>query len=67
MLSTVLHLVLYFVGREWQVRESLESGKLNVINQALISVENILLPLLHTKLGLMKQFINLSLEHLRCT
>ena len=34
----------YFVGREWQVREGLEPSKLNVINQALISVENILPP-----------------------
>ena len=47
----------YFVGREWQVRDSLEPGKLNVINQALISVEKILLSLLHIKLGLMKQFV----------
>ena len=36
---------------------SLEPGKLNVISQAMISVEKILLPLLHFKLGLMKQFV----------
>lgn len=47
----------HYVRREWQVRQDLKPGSHNVINQALIPVEKILLPPLHIKLGLVKQFV----------
>ena len=39
------------------MREHLQPGSHNVINQSLIPVEKILLPPLHIKLGLIKQFV----------
>ena len=47
----------HFTRREWPVREHLQPGSHNVINQSLIPVEKILLPPLHIKLGLIKQFV----------
>jgi hypothetical protein len=47
----------HFVTREWPVRQDLNPGTHNVINQPLIPVEKILLPPLHIKLGLVKQFV----------
>ena len=47
----------HFVRREWPVRHDLKPGAHNVINQSLIRVEKILLPPLHIKLGLVKQFV----------
>ena len=48
----------HFIRREeWQVREHLQSGLHNFINQSLIPVEKILLPPLHIKLGLVKQYV----------
>ena len=58
----------YLVRREWQAREGLEPGKLNMVS---ISVEKILLPPLHVKLGLMKQFVRAlntagaAIQHIR--
>lgn len=39
------------------MRQSLQPGSHNVIEEPLIDSQNIILPLLHIKLGLMKQFI----------
>ncbi|PZC80047.1 hypothetical protein B5X24_HaOG215516 [Helicoverpa armigera] len=47
----------HWITKIWPLRENMEVGKANVINEPLISRENILLPPLHIKLGLMKQFI----------
>ena len=47
----------HLVRREWPLRGSLEHGKNNVINQALIPVNKILLPPLHIKLAPVKQLI----------
>lgn len=41
----------------WPLRESLTVGKANVINESLLSREKIILPPLHIKLGMMKQFV----------
>ena len=41
----------------WPTREELTPGMYNVIRKPLVSRENVLLPPLHIKLGLVKQFI----------
>ena len=47
----------HWVQKEWPKRKSLEVGNKNVINESLINRDKILLPPLHIKLGLMKQFV----------
>lgn len=47
----------HWTRKVWPLRENMEVGKANVVHEPLISRENILLPPLHIKLGLMKQFI----------
>jgi len=41
----------------WLTREELMPGRYNVIKEPLVSREKVLLPLLHIKLGLLKQFV----------
>jgi hypothetical protein len=41
----------------WPEREQLQPGSKNVSNVSLVVREKILLPLLHIKLGMMKQFV----------
>ena len=43
--------------KDWPVREELVVGENNVINEPLVECDSILLPPLHIKLGLMKQFV----------
>lgn len=43
--------------KDWPKRDSLEPGKKNVLQKALIDRNKVLLPPLHIKLGLMKQFV----------
>lgn len=43
--------------RNWPSRETLIPGKQNVINAPLVSRDRIILPPLHIKLGLIKQFV----------
>ena len=43
--------------KDWLVREELVVGENNVINEPLVDRDSILLPPLHIKLGLMKQFV----------
>lgn len=45
------------VKKYWPERESFEPGSNNIINQQLVDAWKILLPSLHIKLGLMKQFV----------
>jgi hypothetical protein len=47
----------HYVKREWPLRNELIPGKHNVLNVPLVSKESILLPPLHIKLGLAKQFV----------
>lgn len=42
---------------EWPARETLEPGSHNVVREALVDRSKVLLPPLHTKLGLIKQFV----------
>ena len=47
----------HYVKVKWRPREDLTPGKHNVIQNALVAREKILLPPLHIKLGLAKQFV----------
>ena len=47
----------HWVNKNWRSRDVMIQGKQNVINEPLVSREKILLPPLHIKLGLMKQFV----------
>ena len=47
----------HWVRKEWLSRHRLIPAEKNVINGPLVDRKNIILPLLHIKLGIMKQFI----------
>ena len=47
----------HYTKKDWPVRQSLTPGTKNVINQPLVDREKILMPPLHLKLGLCKQFV----------
>ncbi|KAL4705415.1 hypothetical protein ACJJTC_002438 [Scirpophaga incertulas] len=47
----------HWTKRDWPSRETLIAGKQNVINAPLVSRDRIILPPLHIKLGLIKQFV----------
>ncbi|GBM05658.1 hypothetical protein AVEN_190017-1 [Araneus ventricosus] len=48
---------LHWTKTEWSLRGALTPGEENVINTTLVPPEKVLLPPLHIKLGLTKQFI----------
>lgn len=48
---------LHYIKRQWPIRTELIPGKENVLHQPLVSTDRILLPPLHIKLGLAKQFV----------
>lgn len=48
---------LHYVKKEWPLRERLVPGQKNVQRDALVDPKLVLLPPLHIKLGLMKQFV----------
>lgn len=48
--------------KDWPPRNKLEPGTMNVINKPLVPPSKILLPPLHIKLGLMKQYVK-ALDH----
>jgi len=52
----------HWVRKEWPLRNSLNPGKKNVIHEPLVDRKNIILPPLHIKLGMMKQFVK-ALDH----
>jgi hypothetical protein len=47
----------HWIRKDWPQRESLTVGTKNVVNVPLVPSNKILLPPLHIKLGLMKQFV----------
>lgn len=47
----------HWCRKKWPVRESLKPGEKNILRKNLVDPKNILLPPLHIKLGLMKQFV----------
>ena len=48
---------LHFSRKDWPARKSLETGNMSVENQPLVEMSKILLPSMHLKLGLMKNFV----------
>ena len=46
----------HWIQKDWWIREHLLEGEQNIVNEALVSRDKIIFPLLHIKLGLMKQF-----------
>ena len=48
---------VHYTQRDWSVRENLQPGSRNVKSQPLVNTDDILLPPLHIKLGLMKNFV----------
>ena len=47
----------HWIKRDWLLRESLTPGFRNILHSALVDRSNVILPPLHIKLGLMKQFV----------
>ena len=47
----------HWTKKTWTPRKALKVKEKNIVNEALVSREKILLPPLHIKLGLMKQFV----------
>lgn len=47
----------HWIKKDWPAREALVPGQQNVINPPLVSRDRIILPPLHIKLGLIKQFV----------
>jgi hypothetical protein len=43
--------------KHWTPRTSLESGSKNILHKSFVDPKKILLPSLHIKLGIMKQFV----------
>lgn len=52
----------HYTRSTWPARDSLTPGSHNVIHYPLVKKENVILPPLHIKLGLMKQFVK-ALKH----
>lgn len=52
----------HYKTKTWPSRDKFEPGKLNVVQKPLVAPNRIILPPLHIKLGLIKQFIK-KLEH----
>jgi hypothetical protein len=48
---------LHYSRKDWPAKKSLEPGIMNVENQPLVEQSKILLPSMHLKLGLMKNFV----------
>ena len=47
----------HWTRKEWPLRKEMIAGEKNIIHQPLVTTEKIILPPLHIKLGLMKQFV----------
>lgn len=56
----------HWIKREWPLREEMVVGEKNVIHEPLIDRKKIILPPLHIKLGLMKQFVKALDEEGEC-
>ena len=50
-------MINHWIKRDWSLRESLKPGCRNILNPAFVDRSNVILPPLHVKLGLMKQFL----------
>ena len=48
----------HWIKGDWPLRESLTPGFRNILHLALVDRSNVILPPIHIKVGLMKQFVN---------
>ncbi|QQP52525.1 Uncharacterized protein FKW44_004703, partial [Caligus rogercresseyi] len=58
--------IQHYVKKEWPARDQLVPGARNIIHEPLVDREKILIPPLHLKLGLMKQFTRALDKDGRC-
>ena len=56
----------YHLKKGWSLKTELKTGDKNVIDNPLVPREKIIFPLLHIKLGLMKQFVKALDKESRC-
>ena len=56
----------HWVRKEWPERNEFPVGQKNLINEPLVDSQKILIPPLHIKLGLMKQFVKALDKGGRC-
>ena len=47
----------HWICEQWPKRNEFTVGKKNILNESLVSPDKVLLPRLHIKLGLMKQYV----------
>jgi len=47
----------HWIRKEWPLRKDMVVGQHNIVNECLVDRDKIILPPLHIKLGLMKQFV----------
>ena len=47
----------HWIKHDWPLRESFIPGYRNILHPAPVGRSNVILPILHIKLGLMKQFV----------
>jgi hypothetical protein len=57
----------HWARKDWPLREHMVVGGQNVINEYLVAPDRIILPPLHIKLGLMKQYVKALNKHGSCT
>ena len=48
---------IHWIQKDWPIRDTLEAGMPNIIQDPIIYRDKIIFPPLHIKLGLMKQFV----------
>ena len=56
----------HWIKRDWPLRVSLTPGYRNILHSALFDRSNVILPPLHIKLGLLKQFVKALNEEGAC-
>ena len=56
----------HLIKRDWPLRESLTPGYRNILHLALVDRSNVILPPLHVKLSLMKQFVKTFIKEGAC-
>ena len=47
----------HYVKRDWPIRDNMQPGSKNVLHVPLVDRDNVIMPPLHIKLGLMKNFV----------
>ncbi|QQP36648.1 Uncharacterized protein FKW44_021815, partial [Caligus rogercresseyi] len=66
MVNFYLVSIQHYVKKEWPARDQLVPGARNIIHEPFVDREKILIPPLHLKLGLMKQFTRALDKDGRC-